>query len=207
MFYTERLMFRAVELDHDSQSVNRWLNDQDYQFALIADAPRATSSSGSRKFWEGLIKRSDEEGFPFLAICERPDEKDMPRQLDAYADHVVGEDGKVRYPLIGIMNISHPKFSFTNRSVRLGIAFDDDHVGKGYGTEAMRWACDYVFNFMNVHRLQLELRTENKAAVKCYEKVGFSHEGIAKEAFYYDGSWHDTETMAMLEHQWRARRV
>ena len=37
--------------------------------------------------------------------------------------------------------------------------------------------------------------------VRLYERLGFVYEGAEREAWWYDGMWHDQIFLSMLEHE------
>lgn len=69
-----------------------------------------------------------------------------------------------------------------NRQAEYGIFIgEDDAVGKGYGTLVARWAVDYAAIVMKLHKLILRVYADNEAAVKSYQRAGFSQEKYIKE--------------------------
>jgi RimJ/RimL family protein N-acetyltransferase len=58
-----------------------------------------------------------------------------------------------------------------NRDATLGIAFGKKFLGKGYGTEAMKWAVGYGFKELGLHRVQLTVNETNEGAIAAYRKV------------------------------------
>ena len=81
----------------------------------------------------------------------------------------------------------------------------DPSIGLGYGTEAMLWACDYVFNVLGLHRIELRATSDNHIARKCYKKCGFIEEGSHRKTHLVDGVWKDTIVLGMLEEDWACR--
>ena len=50
-----------------------------------------------------------------------------------------------------------------------------------------------------LHRIGLSVVADNKPAVRLYEKVGFQHEGVRKQAYYgEDGQYHDMVEMGIV---------
>lgn len=93
-----------------------------------------------------------------------------------------------------------------NRNASLRIAIDSDqHMGKGYGPEALRLLLEYAFGILNLHRIELQVFAYNERAIKAYEKVGFIREGVQRDALYYNHEYHDSIMMSILEHEYRAR--
>ena len=63
------------------------------------------------------------------------------------------------------------------RSSRLGITLGADHVGKGYGTEAMRLFLEHYFEEMGFERMDLDVSATNLRAVRSYRALGFREVG------------------------------
>lgn len=49
-----------------------------------------------------------------------------------------------------------------------------------------------------MHRIELHAHADNLRAIALYEKVGFSHEGVARDAIRIDGRYVDSVLMAMI---------
>lgn len=84
------------------------------------------------------------------------------------------------------------------------LIFDPTAVGQGIGKDVVRLLADYAFRRLNAHRLWLGVSEDNKRAVKCYYDCGFRFEGLHEDAIFYDGKYHATMTMRMLEDEWRS---
>lgn len=90
-----------------------------------------------------------------------------------------------------------------NRSANIRITlFSEDALGKGYGTEAMRLAVDYGFKTLKLHRISLDVFDFNPRAIRVYEKIGFRQEGVQRDTLFYDGEFHSSVMMAILENEW-----
>lgn len=92
-----------------------------------------------------------------------------------------------------------------NRNASIRIAIDSaEYMGKGYGPESIRLLLEYSFGILNLHRIELQVFAYNERAIKAYEKVGFSREGVQRDALYYNHQYHDSIMMSMLEDEYRA---
>ncbi|MER5377607.1 GNAT family protein [Streptomyces sp. NPDC002553] len=76
--------------------------------------------------------------------------------------------------------------------------------GRGLGTEATRLIVGHAFERLGLHRVQLELYGDNARARRVYEKVGFTVEGVRREAAFRGGKWVDEVLMALLDREWAA---
>ena len=100
--------------------------------------------------------------------------------------------------LIG--NIALEKINYVNRVGTLGVFIGDkEYWNKGYGTEAIKLLLDYVFNYMNMHSVNLELMSFNERALKCYKKCGFKECGRIREHNFINGKYYDTIVMDILK--------
>lgn len=93
---------------------------------------------------------------------------------------------------------------FYNRSanIRIGL-FDEQHYGKGYGSEAIGLMLNHAFGFFNLHRVELGVFEFNERAIHVYEKLGFKREGVLRDSLYYDHKYHDQIMMSILEADFR----
>ena len=62
----------------------------------------------------------------------------------------------------------------------VGYRFDPDHWGRGYATEALRAAVDFIFTHTELDRLQATADVRNTASNRVLEKCGFVHEGTIR---------------------------
>jgi len=106
--------------------------------------------------------------------------------------------------LIGLIELDG--ISVNNRFSWISIGFgDDSHRGKGYGYEALSLAVEFAFRELNLERLQLNVLSYNKAAIRLYEKLGFQKEGTYREAVLRDGKRHDLLLYGILEREWKQK--
>lgn len=85
----------------------------------------------------------------------------------------------------------------------LGINVLKEYQGKGYGTEAIKWAMNWSFRRANMHRVGIGAFGWNTKAIRLYEKLGFVHEARRRDFLWHDGEYHDIIEMAILEDEWR----
>lgn len=80
----------------------------------------------------------------------------------------------------------------------IGMAVRDDWQGKGVGTALLQAAVDLADNWLNLARLELTVFTDNRPAIRLYEKFGFTIEGTLVNFAFRDGQYTDTYIMARL---------
>lgn len=96
---------------------------------------------------------------------------------------------------MAILDINHLN---RNATVRISI-FDKKYWGNGYGTEAMSLLLEYGFTMLNLHRIGLDVFSFNERAIKSYKKLGFQQEGRIRDELFYDGEYHHSILMGMLD--------
>jgi RimJ/RimL family protein N-acetyltransferase len=91
-----------------------------------------------------------------------------------------------------------------NESAAVRIALTSTAIaGRGYGSDAMRALLAHAFDTVRIHRIHLDVYAFNTHAIRTYERLGFVHEGRAREALLWDGRRHDALMMALLRPDWR----
>jgi L-phenylalanine/L-methionine N-acetyltransferase len=70
--------------------------------------------------------------------------------------------------------------------------------GRGVGTALMQAAVDLADKWLNLTRFELEVYTDNAAAIQLYKKCGFTVEGTLAQFSFRDGQYIDSYLMARL---------
>ena len=79
--------------------------------------------------------------------------------------------------------------------------------GQGLGTAFLGLVLDEAFGPMGAERLHLDCFADNVRAQRAYEKLGFSRDGVLRQAYRRaDGTRADLVMMAILKGEWEARR-
>jgi RimJ/RimL family protein N-acetyltransferase len=88
--------------------------------------------------------------------------------------------------------------STADLQIRIG---DVSARGRGHGTEAVMRLLDFAFRDLNLHRVSLQVFADNAAAIRAYEKAGFTREGVLRAAAHVDGRYVDIVCMSVLRHE------
>lgn len=95
-----------------------------------------------------------------------------------------------------------------NESLRIGrVLIDPACQGRGLGAAMMRAAVDLAFEQFDVHRVDLWVFDINPRAIACYERAGFRHEGICREAFKAPEGYWSFLIMSILASEWDALKA
>jgi RimJ/RimL family protein N-acetyltransferase len=179
MIIGDGIRFRAVEKD-DLPRFVKWFNDPEVLQGVSMFLPMA--------MWE-------EEQW-FTALSDRPQvERPMAIEILEKGEWIhIGNLGMIGLDeRIGIGEI--------------GIAIGEkDYWNQGYGTKAMELLVQHGFETLNLNRVALRVFANNTRAIRCYEKVGFVHEGRMRQAHYDQGEYIDILWMSILRDEWEAKK-
>ena len=73
----------------------------------------------------------------------------------------------------------------------VGYKFDEANTGKGYATESLQAAIDFVFNKMQLHRIEANIIPRNEASVNLVKRLNFENEGLGQKYLKINGVWED----------------
>ena len=88
----------------------------------------------------------------------------------------------------------------------IGYWIRSDLAGQGLGTEAARAVCEFGFDSIGLHRIELRAWTENPASMRIAEKLGFTREGLLREASWAKAGYQDMYIYGLLAKEWKTDR-
>ncbi len=174
----EHVMLREYQSE-DTRSIRGWVNDLDTVRYLSARYWMPQSYTDTADFVEHAM-RAGTNGAYFV-IASREDGAYLG-QVDLFS------------------------INWRLRSAELAMVIGNEAArGKGIGQEALGLMLGYAFGMLGLERVELEVATGNRRAIRCYEKAGMKLEGVKRHAFMVDGCYHDLAMMAILAEDWRSR--
>ncbi|KTR40389.1 hypothetical protein NS263_07960 [Curtobacterium oceanosedimentum] len=172
----DRVRFRALE-DADLPDLVRWWRDPEWavlQQILVRPRPEEPVVEMLRSWSKS--ERSGDVGFSVV-------------------DRASGE-------LVGHVTLFGAALPV--RAATLAVMIGSEHVGRGYGTDAVRLLTAYGFREMGLNRIEIQVHAFNDRARAVYRKVGYHEEGIRREAVFHDGRFHDEVIMSALARDWQS---
>lgn len=80
----------------------------------------------------------------------------------------------------------------------LGFWIGEPFVRRGYMSEALPLAVQYVFGDLGLHRLEANIQPGNTPSIALVRKCGFSKEGFSPKYLKVFGEWRDHERWAIV---------
>jgi len=179
MLKGETVYLRMLEPE-DWEKTYIWHNDVDLQ--RLTCGPIPIVSKEIEKAWVNS-KSSNNRNDLYLAICMNDNDR-----------------------MIGFLSASSFKSEF--RSCHWSgvlIGDKDAHSGIEY-IEAVSLFLAYLFNEKNMHRVEASALKEHITSSAGIMAFGFEIEGLAKEAIFKEGKYHDRYDFALLEDKYRELR-
>jgi len=84
----------------------------------------------------------------------------------------------------------------------LGYSLDENMQGKGYMSESLQLAIDYVFNYLKLHRIMANYMPTNQKSAGVLKGLGFTVEGYARDYLLINGRWEDHILTSLTNQQW-----
>lgn len=168
-----QVYLRAIEEEDANETYLSWLNNQETTKGLVTG--RFPSSMQSLKSYLRSVTQG--ENSVMFAICLVENDKH-------------------------IGNIKLDQFDYFARTAELGVLIgEQNHRGKGIGSESCKLVLDFAFANLNLRKVTLSVFSNNPIAIKTYERLGFQVEGRLKQHFFSDGQYHDKIYMSYFKQQ------
>ena len=100
--------------------------------------------------------------------------------------------------------VSLTSIDFLNQSAEFSIELIPAAQGKGHGLAATKAMLEHGFNDLNLHRIYLKVLEDNKSAIGCYLKAGFTVEGCLKDSIFKQGKFKNQVIMSILAEDFHA---
>ena len=169
------LCMRPMELE-DIETVSRWFEHLADLSIFDRATPIPTNKSVVEDSWkEVLAAREPRNGYWF--------------GIENSAGELVG--------ISGIENIN-----YVNGDATLAMYLADEVRRKGVARLASGVLLDLAFDQLRLNRVTSFYRQDNKATENLIATVGFSREGVKRQAWFAGGQYYDAIAIGMLAAEW-----
>jgi [ribosomal protein S5]-alanine N-acetyltransferase len=108
--------------------------------------------------------------------------------------------------LVGQMNVSNVVHGAL-RSCTVGYWVDSALAGRGITPTALAVAIDHCFFAVGLHRVEVDIRPENRPSLRVVEKLGLRREGYYERYLDIDGDWRDHVAFAVTQEELNGRSM
>ncbi len=96
--------------------------------------------------------------------------------------------------------------NWSDRSCSLGYWLDAAHEGTGLITRGCAVMLDFLFAELGLHRVEIRCGTGNHRSCAVPRRLGFTQEGVARDAQWVNDRWIDLAIWGILAGEWRGAR-
>ncbi|BAY13907.1 ribosomal protein S5-alanine N-acetyltransferase [Calothrix sp. NIES-2098] len=89
----------------------------------------------------------------------------------------------------------------------VGYSLAETAQGKGYMTEALQAANQYVFQELNMHRIMANYMPHNQRSGNVLKRLGFVVEGYARDYLLINGQWQDHILTSLTNSNWQISKT
>jgi ribosomal-protein-alanine N-acetyltransferase len=139
--------------------------------------------------WETTSPEPVTKGLSFRQMLRQFNHEAAEGRLQPFAIELEGR-------LVGQLHL----FGITWGAVRSAFAgywVAESVAGQGIMPLALAAACDHAFVGLGLHRVEVNIRPENKASLRVVHKLGFREEGLRLRYLHIDGQWRDHRSFAL----------
>jgi ribosomal-protein-serine acetyltransferase len=145
------------------------------------------------------------EWLPWLDITTSP--ADTTQFIQSSLDQFAANNGFqtaifYRGRLVGM--IGFHKIDWPNRATSIGYWLDADAQGRGIISRSCRFLIDYVFREFGLNRVEIRCAVKNQRSCAIAERLGFSREGLMRQAEWLYDHFVDHIVYSLLEEEWSA---
>jgi ribosomal-protein-alanine N-acetyltransferase len=102
--------------------------------------------------------------------------------------------------LVGQLNVANILYGSVSSCV-IGYWVIPQVAGKGITPTAVALAMDYMLEVIGLHRVEIDIRPENKASLRVVEKLGLRLEGLKRGYIHIANAWRDHYVFALTKEE------
>jgi ribosomal-protein-serine acetyltransferase len=102
--------------------------------------------------------------------------------------------------LIGGIGMHHWNHSL--RRAEMGYWIAKEEEGKGIMYDAAKVFISFLFEQVNLNKIELQFKTENHRSAQLAKRLGFTIEGVLRDSLLIHGAFHDVVVAGLLKREY-----
>lgn len=94
-----------------------------------------------------------------------------------------------------------------NKSTSIGYFLSEDAQGKGIITKSVQSLMDYIFEELDLHRIEIQCARNNVKSISIPKRLGFIQEGIKRDGQWLYDHYEDLFTFSFLKSDWKNKKA
>ena len=125
--------------------------------------------------------------------------KEAKRSPDKQGFAVCRKKDKIPVGNVGFFDLNQ-----LNRSAELGLLIDLDEQRNGYGSDALKVLCRYLFKYRGLNKVYAMTAGFNTAAAALLESLRFKKDATLRDHYFYNGEFHPgfIYSLLLFELEW-----
>ena len=107
-------------------------------------------------------------------------------------------DFGIFYKNQSIGSVSANRIDKFHKKADVGYWLDEEHTGKGIMTSSVKVFTDYLFEELDVNRIEIRVIPENIKSWAIPERLGFTYDGTLRQDKFLNGKFFDNKIYSLL---------
>jgi ribosomal-protein-alanine N-acetyltransferase len=176
---TERLVLKILDTSFYRQLINYQKNNKEHFIHIYPE-----------------LKDDFYSEFHQMEVLRK--EFQMAMDAFAYRYYIFSKEDGFFNKILGDVSITNI-LGGNAKSCKIGYKLDKDELGKGYMTEAIHKMIRFVYDELELQRIEINIMPDNEKSIALAQKIGFIYEGVVHSYLKIHGKWEDHVRYALIK--------
>ncbi|WP_075619010.1 GNAT family N-acetyltransferase [Paenisporosarcina indica] len=153
----------------------------------------------NRHYWS-IYEPKHQDSY-FTAAVQREKILESLHNMKNHREYSYGIYHSESHSLIGHISMySVKRLPFS--SAFIGYSIDENYVGQGIATEAVKLVVKHGMEVVGLHRIEAYVSPRNIGSIRVLEKAKLQREGLLRQLLFINGEWEDHYLYSILENDY-----